>query len=176
MMPASAKKNKLSSQWPVAFWIAVVVVALALPVLSMATSLPSTRLIDQTIIAQCPIAQQKDCMAAADLLQALASFYEIVIFFLLALIALIASLVYLSIKSASKRQIEEQFENDFKSEWFQDRLQRHVDAASLKLAADSARRIENLEKAVIALNKQDQTEDQGEGTLIIVPGERNGAR
>ncbi|OGT57615.1 MAG: hypothetical protein A3E01_06710 [Gammaproteobacteria bacterium RIFCSPHIGHO2_12_FULL_63_22] len=115
-------------------------------------------------------------MAAADLLQALASFYEIVIFFLLALIALIASLVYLSIKSASKRQIEEQFENDFKSEWFQDRLQRHVDAASLKLAADSARRIENLEKAVIALNKQDQTEDQGEGTLIIVPGERNGAR
>lgn len=161
-------------------WGAVSTLVLA-PVVSIATEgLPSKHIIQEQIVATCPAAETSNCLAAADLLQAMGSFYDTVIVVLLALLALIASLVYMSIKGASKRQIESQFEKDFESEWLQARIREKVNTATQAAIAELAQQLEILKNQIKHSQSQDEREERVPETMVVtgsnVGGDNNGAR
>lgn len=151
--------------------------AAALPIYAMAISLPVENAVGQTILASCPAAQAEKCMGTADLIQTVGSFYEVVIIVLIALLAAVVSLVYLTIRAASKRQIEEQFEKDLEAPWFQHRLQQKIDAANQLSVTELVQRIELLENALSKLNRSDRSEESSAGERIVVAngGPDNGA-
>lgn len=163
--------------WPATFWGIAFIMAFALPAYAVTYALPSTGMVKKTIIASCPAAATEQCMAAADLLQAVGSFYETIIIVLIALLAAVVSLVYLSIRAASRHQIEEQFEKDLRSEWFKDRIQRQIEAANEKAVSDLARRIEVLDAAIASMSNADFNEDRiVETTIVQSEGDKNGTR
>jgi len=151
-------------------------ISTSLPLYALAGGLPSTRLVQQHIIGSCPAAAEEKCLEASDLLQALGSFYEIVIVVLIALLALVASLVYLSIQSASKRQIASQFEKEFDAEWVQERLRGKVNEAAQLSVSELARRVELLEVAIKRIRSSDQSEDRIFETKVVDPGVDDGTR
>lgn len=127
-------------------------------------------MINKTIIAACPQVEATGCLAAAELLQAVSGFYEIVILVLVFLLGAVISLVYLSIRAASRRQIEEQFEKDLQSDWLQERIGREFDKRSQQSLSEIARRIELVEAQVAAAPKPDSDEDRVSETTIVPPG------
>lgn len=158
------------------FWVATACMALALPLYAAARSLPSAEIVNKTIIANCPVSSSEKCMDTANLLQAVGSFYEIVIIVLVSLLAAVVSLVYLSIRASSKWQIEQQFEKDLESPWFQHRLQAKVDSVTQSSVAEMARRIEMLEKTLARANVHDDSEDAAADENIVANGGDDGAR
>lgn len=144
--------------WSFLFWGTASSMVIALPIYATVISLPSKELVSKTVISSCPSASAANCLAAADLLQAVGSFYEIIIMILVALLAAAISLVYLSIRASSKRQIEQQLEKDVEAPWFQHQLQKVVEAAIEKTTADLALRLETLEKTVAKSNINDDSE------------------
>jgi hypothetical protein len=152
------------------FWSIAFVMAFALPAYAVDYALPSVGMVNSTIVASCPAVDSEKCMAAADLLQAVGSFYETIIIILIALLAAVVSLVYLSIRAASRHQIEEQFEKDLRSEWFKDRIQRQIEGATEKAISDLARRIEILDSAIASMRRDDFNEDKIAETTIITNG------
>lgn len=149
------------------FWGVIAAMALAMPVYSIAQSLPSAEIISKTIINSCPVDKADSCFAAADLLQAVGSFYEVVIMVLIALLAIVASLVYLSIRSASKKQIESQFEQDLQSEWFKHRIRTQVDNSTQAAMADLAHKLELLERAVSSMKRGGADQESVRETTIF---------
>lgn len=156
--------------WPALFWLAAALMALALPVYAAATSLPIRNAVGDTIVAACPAPQMEKCMATADLIQAVGSFYDVVIIVLIALLAAVVSLVYLTIRASSKRQIEQQFEKDLEAPWFQHRLQQKADLASQIAIAEVIRRLEVLEDTVAKQNTDDKSEDLPGGQTVVLNG------
>lgn len=151
--------------------------ALAFPAYTLAQSLPSAEIVNKTVVASCPVDDTDNCLAAADLLQAVGSFYEIVIMILIALLAVVASFVYLSIRAASKRQIEGQFENDLKSEWLQHRIRKEIDNSAQSALSDLARKVELLEEAVSSMKRAGHDEESVAETTIVSAGDaKDGAR
>lgn len=148
--------------------------AMALPIYAATISLPVENSVKQTILASCPAEATEKCLATADLIQAVGSFYDVVIIVLIALLAAIVSLVYLTIKASSKRQIEEQLEQDLEAPWFQHRLQQKVEAANQMSITELVQRIEVLESALSRANVGDRSEDLNTGERIV--GSDNGTR
>lgn len=164
----SLKSLKRINWWEMALWMLIAVMAAVPPIYAKAVSSPSKELITRTIVTNCPVDAGTKCMETADLLQAVGSFYETVIIILIALLAAVVSLVYLSIRASSKRQIEEQFEKDLSSAWLQDRLQRKIDEVSKGAIADLTRRLELAEVALQRINQQrDRSEDGDAGAKIV---------
>lgn len=156
----------------VALWLAIFAMGLGVPLLSLATNrspVPSRALIEQHIVAECPATAKAECMETADLLSSVSSLYEIIIVVLIALLALVASLVYLSIRASSRRQIEEQFQKEFESDWLQSRLEDKVRAHVQQAHAEYALRLSQIELAVKAIRSRDDSEDRISEKLIIVP-------
>lgn len=152
--------------------------AVALPIYAAIISLPVENAVSQTILASCPAAAAERCMATADLLQAVGSFYDVVIIVLIALLAAVVSLVYLTIKASSKRQIEEQLEQDLEAPWFQHRLQQKVDIANQLSITELVQRIEVLENALSRASLGDRSEELNAGESIVGSneGSDDGAR
>ncbi|KAB8193905.1 hypothetical protein FKV24_006080 [Lysobacter maris] len=170
-----SKSLKNRNWWEMAFWMLVAAMVVAPPIYAQAVSLPSKELVTRTIVTNCPVEPVGKCMETAGLLQAVGSFYEVVIIVLIALLAAVVSLVYLSIRASSKRQIEEQFEKDLSSAWLQDRLQRKVDEATKLAMADLARRLEIAEGMLQRISQQrDRSEDADGGAIVVGGGDGAG--
>lgn len=153
-----------------ALWVAIFLIGFGLPLLSVAqdqTVLPSQALIEQHIVSKCPIEAKEQCIETADLLSSISSLYEIIIVFLIALLALVASLVYLSIRASSRKQIEDQFQRDFESDWLQSRLEDKVKAQVQQAHAEYALRLSQIELVVRGLRSRDDSEDRISESHVI---------
>lgn len=149
-------------------WGLTGIMALMLPVYSAFFSVYAHAKPAENLAAAPAAAISNSGLAATDLLQAVGGFYQTVIMVLIALLAIVASLVYLSIRAASRSQIETQFEKDLGSEWLKHRINKQIDDAVRDQVSDLAREIEVLQKRVISLSRTIGDEGEGAGGTIEV--------
>lgn len=160
----------------VGLWVVLLSFGLVIPLYAEVSSYPLSGILNQTIIEPCHAAAVEKCMDTANLIQAIGGFYQTVIVVLVAALAGVVSLVYLSIRASSKRQIDEQFEKDFDAPWFKSRMKEQVNSAVSASLSEMQRKIEVIESALANKNVCDDSEEGVADQKVVDGGENNGPR